>query len=288
VIVLGAFLALLLPPPATHAAAGRAEPRVSLSLAPANGPAEASVQPGDMLRLDVRIDNVGEADAHDLAVRFIYRPELILVQESTVDTVDPHSFTVYFGTQGAGTFNTRQVTLMVRPEVQPPAQVVVQAQIGWWDQRGGYTIPGPSVALVVGQGGDSTTASTSPVDRDLPVSSISCLRLDGTGAQVGWAGQDATSSVRGYHVQARQLPNGYWRTWKDTGDLQDWFGPLEGKTFAFRVQAVDAWGNLGNWSDEVSMEGLQSGAVLRQYRRCPRRPTGSSASRASREGLGVY
>lgn len=258
ILIVLCFASLSLPLSIAQAATGRAEPRVTLSLLPTDA---ETVMPGDMVQLDVRIDNIGQREALKLGVGFTYRPELTLVQESSVDEVDNREFFVYFGSQGVGTFNTRRVTLIVRPEVQPPAQVSVEAQIFWSDAHGSYSVPGPSVQLTIGREVDGGQVAASAVDSHPPISTISCMRFDGSGVVVGWAGEDSSNGAQRYRVQVRQLPNGYWSSWRVTPEPQAWFGPLEGKAFAFRVQAVDAWGNIGGWSKEISTEMLRSGAI---------------------------
>lgn len=259
-VVLVVCTSITLPALPAHAAPGRAEPRATLRLGLMDQ-AGTTVKPGDMLLLNVRVENVGQSEAQDLAVRFTYWPELTLVQESSVDVVANREFYLFFGSQGVGTFNVRQVALMVRPEVRSPARVLIESELSWRDNGITRFVPGPSVVVTVGtdEGGAGTAASQT--DSDAPTSRIRCLRLDGNGVTLVWEGQDATSAVLEYRVQTRRVPGGNWTTWRLTPDQKAWFGPLEGKDFAFRVQAVDAWGNVGQWSSDASTEMLRSGSV---------------------------
>jgi hypothetical protein len=70
------------------------------------------------------------------------------------------------------------------------------------------------------------------------------------GVTVTWAGRDDVSGVASYDVQVRQLPSGIWRDWQVQAQATGaWFGPTEGKQFAFRARARDAVGNLQPWRD---------------------------------------
>jgi hypothetical protein len=65
---------------------------------------------------------------------------------------------------------------------------------------------------------------------------------------VRFGGQDDVSGIAAYELQVRSLPNGGWTDWvKDYTELQAWFGPHEGRNFAFRVRARDWAGNVTPW-----------------------------------------
>jgi hypothetical protein len=51
------------------------------------------------------------------------------------------------------------------------------------------------------------------------------------------------------------LPNGGWTDWKQrTTELSAWFGPHEGKQFAFRVRARDWAGNVEAWDEAATID----------------------------------
>ena len=69
----------------------------------------------------------------------------------------------------------------------------------------------------------------------------------------------ATKPVPTYDVQVRLLPKGGWTDWKvGTSDTGAWFGPDEGKHFAFRVRGRDWAGNQEPWPEAADMETTQA------------------------------
>jgi hypothetical protein len=86
-----------------------------------------------------------------------------------------------------------------------------------------------------------------------PTASLARIQHERNGFRVTWRGEDDLSGVGGYDVQVRQLPKGGWRYWVRDKDLTDaWFGPHEGRNFAFRVRARDLSGNeQAAWSEEL-------------------------------------
>jgi hypothetical protein len=74
------------------------------------------------------------------------------------------------------------------------------------------------------------------------------------GYRVYWSGSRELSDITRYDVQIRELPDGGWRDWKRaTTATSAWFGPTEGKDFAFRVRAYDSAGNAEPWPLDASM-----------------------------------
>jgi hypothetical protein len=89
-----------------------------------------------------------------------------------------------------------------------------------------------------------------PPDTTPPVSRIVSSEPEETGFRVIWEGSDDRSGIASYDVQARRLPKGGWRDWLIEETATDaWFGPHEGKPFAFRVRARDKAGNVEEWSE---------------------------------------
>ncbi len=74
------------------------------------------------------------------------------------------------------------------------------------------------------------------------------------GYRVYWTGSTELQDITAYDVQIRELPDGGWRDWKrQTTATSAWFGPVEGKDFAFRVRAYDSTGRVEPWSGTASM-----------------------------------
>lgn len=86
------------------------------------------------------------------------------------------------------------------------------------------------------------------VDTIAPTAWMTRIRRERNGYRLEWDGSDDLSGVLNYDVQVRQLPRGSWRLWLDQQELTSaWFGPDEGKHFAFRVRARDWEGNEQVW-----------------------------------------
>jgi hypothetical protein len=80
------------------------------------------------------------------------------------------------------------------------------------------------------------------------------------GWRVRWEATDDVSGVASYDVQVRQLPDGGWRDWiREESATDAWFGPDEGKHFAFRVRARDQAGNSEAWPQHAEMDTTSAG-----------------------------
>ncbi len=92
-------------------------------------------------------------------------------------------------------------------------------------------------------------------DTQPPTTAVTALVARDGGVVVQWGGSDDISGVAAYDVQVRQLPNGGWRDWVMNSTTNEaWFGPTEGKQFAFRVRARDWASNMEAWPDQADME----------------------------------
>lgn len=86
------------------------------------------------------------------------------------------------------------------------------------------------------------------------ISRVTRIVPEMNGYRIYWSGSTALDMVSAYDVQVRELPDGGWRDWKmGTTETTAWFGPAEGKSFAFRVRGYDGAGHAEPWPAEASM-----------------------------------
>jgi spore germination protein YaaH len=93
-------------------------------------------------------------------------------------------------------------------------------------------------------------ASKFVTDTAPPVGGVSLMpaSLDAQAVQVSWKVTDYASGVDRYNVQARWVGSSTWTTWlTGTEATSGWFGGDAGKTYQFRVQAIDLKGNAQPW-----------------------------------------
>lgn len=91
-------------------------------------------------------------------------------------------------------------------------------------------------------------------DSEPPDARVSAITRQNNGYLIEWSGTDAMSGIASYDVQVRQLPNGIWRDWQTAvTETSAWFGPDEGRHFAFRVRARDQAGNEQQWPPDAQM-----------------------------------
>jgi hypothetical protein len=149
-----------------------------------------------------------------------------------------------------------------------PVTLDQKAKAGTWASLGtyGFGASGDQRVTLGDAAGDSKRAVrfdaviwVSRADTAPPDARVSKITPKDSGVTVTWAGTDDVSGIASYDVQVRQLPNGIWRAWQTkTANTSGWFGPTEGKHFAFRARARDAAGNEQPWRDAEDMNTSQA------------------------------
>jgi hypothetical protein len=145
-----------------------------------------------------------------------------------------------------------------------------QASAGQWASLGTFHFGGETNAQPRVDLGDVTGDSGRAVRFDAmawaprtditpPNGTVTAITRKDNGYQVTWGGTDDMSGIATYDVQVRQLPKGGWTNWKQgVSDTGAWFGPDEGKQFAFRARAQDWAGNQEPWPDDADMDTTQA------------------------------
>ena len=96
-------------------------------------------------------------------------------------------------------------------------------------------------------------------DTTPPNGTVTQIARKNNGYQITWGGTDDMSGIATYDVQVRRLPKGGWTDWKQgVADTSAWFGPDEGKHFAFRVRGRDGAGNQEPWPEGADMDTAQA------------------------------
>lgn len=141
-----------------------------------------------------------------------------------------------------------------------------QANAGQWASLGTFHFGGDSNAQPKVElddlAGDSDLAVRADAmawvprtDTTPPNGTVAAIARQSNGYQISWGGTDDLSGIATYDVQVRLLPKGGWTDWKlGATETSAWFGPDEGKHFAFRVRARDWAGNEEPWPEGADME----------------------------------
>jgi len=95
-------------------------------------------------------------------------------------------------------------------------------------------------------------------DRTDPRASFTTTRVDGHTVTVRWTGSDprlvtGTAGLRGFDLDRRE-PGGPWKRMRNATRGHSYVRVHSpGKTFEFRVRARDKAGNIGDWSEPVTL-----------------------------------
>jgi hypothetical protein len=145
-----------------------------------------------------------------------------------------------------------------------------QASAGSWASLGTFHFGGDTNAQPRVELGDLTGDSGRAVRFDAlawaprtdsapPNAAVTAIARKDNGYQIAWGGSDDMSGIATYDVQVRLLPKGGWTDWKQgVADTGAWFGPDEGKHFAFRVRSRDWAGNQEAWPEAADMDTTQA------------------------------
>jgi hypothetical protein len=244
---------------------------VILWLAPADDRSSNVVEPGDLLLLDVRVENIGSGDAYDFSATVPYdRDRYLLTENPDTDlSVGEATFSVNLNLLPPGEFRTIRVPLRIRNDIPVPDLLTMTADYSWDDaRRGGEGISNAAeiyIDYVDEDDGDNNDDGTRVVieddarDTTPPNTCMLGIAREGDGYRVHWGGTDNQSGIRSYDVQVRQLPNGGWQRWQvATQETTAWFGPTAGKSFAFRVRARDMQNNEEAWPLDPQVTTLQA------------------------------
>jgi hypothetical protein len=145
-----------------------------------------------------------------------------------------------------------------------------QASGGTWVSLGTYHFEGqtndqPRVELADLTGDNGRAVRFDAVawaprqDTTPPDAKVVQIQRKDNGYLVTWGGSDDMTGLANYDVQVRLLPKGGWTDWKrGVTETSAWFGPDEGKQFAFRVRGKDWASNLEPWAEGADMDTTQA------------------------------
>lgn len=272
-LLLVTLLLLSTMPHQVHAQNNAADLDVILWLSPASNRGSNVAAPGDLLYLDVRIENVGDGDATNVRVTVPYDRNIYLLTHNPAE-VGENDFTVVKDHVPARTFKTIRVELRIRNDIPLPSRIDLYGDYTWDDARGGGDGTTNQVSLVVnynngGGNGNDDGIEIIDIPRDTrpPDTCFLGMLQDNRGVTLVWGGTDDVSGIRSYDIQVQELPNGRWQDWKVRETATSaWFGPLGNAHFAFRVRARDNQGNEEAWSLNPQLTTVESDF---ERSRCP-------------------
>lgn len=275
-VLLGGLLWLPVAQPALAAQEGAAQANIIVTLSP---DPTLYVTRGEDLNIRVDVENIGNADASIVQVTLPFDEDQFALEDvrfdqsqGWVENYDDDSVTLAFrqvevsndDDDDGNEQRAATVVLNVAPTVPIDEELTLQASYGWNDaqQRGAGTSNQVQVTARAAEASRTLQDDeTGQADTTAPSSAIVAITRDGNGFVVRWSGVDNASGVAYYDVQVCQMPcTSYgWQDWRtNTTNLSEWFGPAEGKDFAFRVRAVDFAGNIEPWTASVSMDTTQA------------------------------
>lgn len=278
-LLLITLCSLSLWPEPVQAASNRADIAVYFWLSPEGDQRSNVVEPGEVLYLDMQIENVGDGDASSVSINVPYnRREYVLMSE--VSELREDEFMVQTDLLPPNEFSNMRVTLRVRSDVAMGSSIRIGGTYEWDDARNGGEGRIEPVQVWVnyrdsGDDDDTNDDSVRVIDNQSAPDTTppdSCIlgiaRQSQSNYLITWGGTDE-GGIASYDVQVQQLPNGLWRDWQtDTTDTSAVFGlgPEESNSFGFRVRARDMEGNEEAWPVHPQLTTSQADVMLP---RCP-------------------
>lgn len=231
------------------------------------------VSRGERLDIDVLVENMGDDSASSISVTLPFDTDQLTLNDvhfrqgqSWIGSYADDSITLIFDHLEDDDDRSATIYTDVSDMLIDDTEIALQASYAWSDADNGgrglsnevvLTVDGPAPvsSRTLQEDGDVVVVDTIP-----PASQIVSLTRDGNGYRVEWAGTDAGSGVAAYDVQICRLPCEVygWQNWMmQTQQISNWFGPVDGKEFAFRVRAYDWAGNVEPWPDTPDLTTLQ-------------------------------
>lgn len=137
-----------------------------------------------------------------------------------------------------------------------------QTTSGTWASLGVYHFGGesqPLVELSDVAGDDMRAVRFDAIawvprqDTAPPTATITAIVREGSGYRIQWDGEDDLSGIASYDIQVRRVDQDGWTNWKQgVAETSAWFGPDEGKHFAFRIRARDWAGHEQSWPEHAN------------------------------------
>jgi hypothetical protein len=231
------------------------------------------VETGELVRVEVQVKNESDSAVTNVKVHLPKNTRQYVYTDTSFDTITDTDVGLTFASLPANQEEIRHVYLRVQHN--PPFETFyLYASYSWEHEQGRtreiasrrvpvtvkeFVVPadvveddGVGYEEVYMNGDGVVFVNDDPEgrgldNRDPRVHSIKVATYGMDGYEVTWDASDA-SGIKSYDVQARRLPDGGWRLWKENIEkTQAVLAPTEGKEYLFRIRAVDWAGNTSRW-----------------------------------------